>query len=94
MLTIQTPLGTLRASKSNYFKHPGICIELQRPCQNEFNPLVLVEYANDEADLPDNSEAMITRVWQNLYEDEYSHRIIHENVGNINGMLQNEDSNN
>ena len=92
MLTVETPLGTLRAIESNYFGHPGIWIELQRSGKKEYDPLVLVEYADDEGDLPENTEAMITRIWQSPDDDEYSDRVIHKNVGNCSGMLQIDDS--
>ena len=61
MLTIETPMGILRATRSNYANHPGIWIELQRQGEKEFDPLVLVEYTDDEEGLPDNTEAIITK---------------------------------
>ena len=78
MLTIDTPMGILRASRSNYANHPGIWIELQREGEKEFDPLVLVEYASDEENLPDNTEAIITKVWESHTNDEYSVRVIHD----------------
>ena len=48
MLTVDTPLGTLRASESDYYDHPGIWIEIQRRGQDDFCPLALVEYTDGE----------------------------------------------
>ena len=83
MLTVETPLGTLRAIESYYSGHPGIWIELKRNGEKDFFPLSLVEYTDDEADLPDNTKTIITRVWRDMFEDEYSDRVIHTNVENF-----------
>lgn len=83
MLTVETPMGILRATRSNYANHPGIWIELQRKGEKEFDPLVLVEYTNDEEDLPDNTEAIITKVWESHAKDEYSVRVIHDCAENF-----------
>ena len=83
MLTVETPMGILRATRSNYANHPGIWIELQRQGEKEFDPLVLVEYTNDEEGLPDNTEAIITKVWENHTNDEYSVRVIHDYAESI-----------
>ena len=80
MLTVETPLGTLRASESDYYDHPGIWIEFRKNGEAQFDPLVLVEYVDDEADLPEKLGAIITRVWKYADEDEYTTRIVHESV--------------
>ena len=79
MLEVKTPLGTLRAIQSDYYNHPGIWIELQRPGQYSFNPLVLVEYTDDD-DGTMKAETIITRVWRDPEDDEFSTAIEHENT--------------
>ena len=79
MLEVKTPLGTLRASESDYYDHPGIWIELKRLGEHDFNPLVLVEYTDDD-DGTMKAETIITRVWRNPEEDEFSTAIEHENT--------------
>lgn len=80
MLTVETPLGIMRATRADYPGHPGIRIELQRAGEDDFLPLALVEYADDEADLPENVGFIISRAWQDIKEDEYSDRVVHKNV--------------
>lgn len=78
MLTVDTPLGTLRASESDYYDHPGIWIEIKRCGQDIFSPLVLVEYT-DGADEKFIAEAILTRVWKDP-EDDVVTSIVHENI--------------
>ena len=78
MLTVDTPLGTLRASESDYYDHPGIWIEFRRRGQDIFSPLVLVEYT-DGSDEKLTVEAILTRVWKDPEDDEVT-SIIHENI--------------
>lgn len=79
MLIVDTPLGTLRASESDYYDHPGIWIEFQRLGEHDFNPLVLVEYTDDD-DGTMKAETIITRVWRDPEDDEFSTAIEHENT--------------
>ena len=82
MLTVETPLGILRATESFYCGHPGIWVELQKPGEKDYEPLALVEYGNADFGRTDNEETMITRVWRDIDKDEPSDCIVHENVGN------------
>lgn len=75
-LSAKTPLGDIVAEASTDPENPGIWILLQRPGE-EYDPtLALVEYTKDEAENPGRS-ALITRVWGDVEQDEYTDRILH-----------------
>ena len=78
MLTVDTPLGTLRASEADYYDHPGIWIEFRRRGQDDFCPLALVEYTDGE-DEKLTAEAILTRVWKDPEDDDVT-SIVHENI--------------
>ena len=78
MLTVDTPMGTLRASESDYYDHPGIWIEFRHREQDDFCPLALVEYTDGEEEKL-TAEAILTRVWKDPEEEEVI-SIVHENT--------------
>lgn len=73
VISVETPLGQLKAVGVSDPDHPGIDISLDM--KNSCVPLALVEFSKDEADRSEAS--IITRVWGNCYEDEYTDRRIH-----------------
>ena len=75
---MQTPLGVLRATPAEDKSHPGIWIELQ--VGDEWRPMTLVEYVNDEADYKDGTELLITRAWKDLRADEHTDRVVHNDA--------------
>ncbi len=85
MLTVDTPLGTLRASEADYYDHPGIWIEIQRRGQDDFCPLALVEYTDGE-DEKAADETILTRVWKDPEDDDVT-TIVHENTTGPRGRI-------
>lgn len=74
-----TPLGTLKAYPSTDPAHPGIYIDLILPETGAEIPLVLVEYcgaSDQDTDLPEK-ESVITRVWGDSMQEDYTDRIVH-----------------
>ncbi len=76
-LRAETPLGAIIARSATDPNHPGIYIDLRRGVDDPDMPLVLVEFAADEADLP---ETLITRVWGDATQEDYTTRVDHQNV--------------
>lgn len=72
-VTVETPYGTLIAtSAKGEPEYPGIYIDLQKPgCDSDLQ-LALVESTP--------TENLISRVWGNALNEEYTHRVVHENV--------------
>lgn len=78
-LVVQTPAGTLVAYESTDPNNPGIYIDLQRNGFGVDAPLLLTEYTNTEADLGTHG-FVVTRVWRDALKEDYSDRIVHENI--------------
>ena len=76
-LRVETPLGGIIARSATDPNHPGIYIDLRRGVDDPDMPLALVEFAADEADLP---EALITRVWGDAMQEDYTTRVDHQNI--------------
>jgi len=72
---VKTPLGDIVAEPSTDSDNPGIWISLHQLGEDYKPTLALVEYTKDEVDT--DSPTIITRVWQNAHDDEYTTRIIH-----------------
>ena len=79
MLKVNTPLGVLRASESDYYDHPGIWIEFRRNGEDDFSPLALVEYTDGKDDPLARNEAIVTRVWKDPEDDKVT-SVIHDNI--------------
>lgn len=77
-LRVEMSKGALVAYASCNPEYPGIYIDLCR-CDGDF-PLVLTEGTKTEGDLEDGTEHIITRIWRDVSESEYSERVIHEKV--------------
>lgn len=75
-LSVKTPLGDIMAEVDGSSEHPGIWISLHHPGEVHERSLALVEYTKDEADYLGRS-ALITRVWGDVEQDEYTDRILH-----------------
>lgn len=80
-MRVETPLGVLVATAAKDPEHPGIYIDLRRSDAEHDIPLALVEFATDDADFPDGDENIITRVWGNVRQKEYTMRTVHQNIG-------------
>lgn len=79
-LCVETPLGAIIARVSDDPDHPGIWLDLRRPDVGEDMPLALVEFSNDDSDLPKGEENIITRVWGDGMRSEYTERTVHQSI--------------
>lgn len=79
-LRVETPLGTIIARINTDPDYPGIWLDLRRPDVDDDMPLALVEFCQDEGDLPDGKPNIITRVWADGGKDEYTNRIVHRGI--------------
>lgn len=79
-LRVETPLGALFARVQGDPDHPGIQIGLHSQAANQDLLLALVEFCEDEGDLPDGKHCIITRVWDEAAQDEYAYRHIHKGI--------------
>lgn len=78
ILRAKTPLGTVTAQATLDPEHPGIWLDL---CRGEDEiPLALVEFSADDADLLDGSQNVITRVWGDARQEDYTDRVVHQNI--------------
>ena len=80
-MRVETPLGTLVATAATDPQHPGIYIDLRRTGESDDVPLALVEFSADDADFPDGDQNLITRVWGNARQEDYTMRTVHQNIG-------------
>lgn len=80
-IRVDTPLGTLIASAAKDPEHPGIYVDLRRPDESGDISLALVEFSADDADFPDGDKNIITRVWGNARQEDYTIRTVHQNIG-------------
>lgn len=74
----ETPLGAIIVRAATDPAHPGVWVDLRRPDADCDAPLALVEFSGDEGDHEEPS--IITRVWGDVCEEDYSKRIIHQNI--------------
>ena len=79
-LSVKTPLGDIAAVASTDPDNPGIWVLLHKPGEEYEPTLALVEYTKDEADHLGRS-ALITRVWGDVEQDEYTDRVLHTGLG-------------
>ena len=77
MLTVETPIGAIRISESDYYDHPGVWIEFKSNYDAEYSPLVLVEYSDEETDTNDGDGVIVSRLWKDPDEDDYISCIHH-----------------
>lgn len=75
----ETSLGTLVAKGSTDSLHPGVYIDLRRDGEPCDAPVLMVECVGDETDL-DEQDNLITRVWDDVSQEEYATRVIHSGV--------------
>lgn len=80
-MMVETPIGTLIIKESNDIEFPGVWIDLRRPDVGYDMSVALVEYCDCE-DYEGTSEHknLVTRVWGNAMQDDYTHRVIHEGI--------------
>lgn len=78
-MTVKTPLGTLVVRASTDPHNPGVYIDLCRPGCDCDAPVAMVEVTQSEADL-DGKPALITRVWDDVNEEEYRTRVLHTGI--------------
>ena len=81
-LCVETPLGTLVAYAGTDPAYPGIYIDLQKNGFGTDAPLVLVEFTETEADM-ENEGNLISRIWGNVSEEDYSDRIVHTGIADF-----------
>lgn len=79
-ITVETPLGTIIASPATDPNHPGISIDLIRPGYDGELNLGLVEFADDEGDILEGKGHIITRIWGDGRQEDYTERVIHKGV--------------
>lgn len=79
-LTIETPLGTIVVAKAVDPNHPGVYIDLKRPGCEVDMPLAMVEFDHEESDLPEGQARIISRIWGDAMQEDYTVRVVHENV--------------
>lgn len=77
---VDTPLGAIIARPSNDPENPGIWIDLHRPGADCSLQLALVEYSTDEGDLPKDEGHIITRIWGDGHQQEYTERVLHGGI--------------
>lgn len=77
-MKIKTSIGTLVVRETTDSEYPGVDIVLMKPgIPYEMN-VVLVEVSQAEGD--SLAGKLVTRVWGNADQEDYTHRVIHENV--------------
>lgn len=79
-LRTETPLGAIIARAATDPNHPGIYIDLRRGADDPDMPLVLVEFSEDEADQWDGKQLIVTRVWGDGRQEDYTERVVHQNI--------------
>jgi len=82
-LRMETPLGTLVARHTTDPDYPGIELELVRPGCEVGMPVALVEYCsadNADTDLPEIAPELITRVWGDAMNEDYTERVVHDHI--------------
>ena len=78
-LLVETPFGTLVAYASIDPNYPGIYIDLRREEFVEDMPVALIEATDTEGDVPEGRN-LITRVWGDGQDQDYTERVIHKNI--------------
>ena len=68
------------ARPSNDPENPGIWIDLHRPGADRSLQLALVEYSTDEGDLLKDEGHIITRIWGDGHQQEYTERVLHDGI--------------
>lgn len=79
IIRVETPLGALIARPSyGEPDYPGIFIDLRRTDADQDCLLALIEYTDSEGDVEGGN--IISRVFGDSIEDEYTDRIVHTNI--------------
>lgn len=82
-MMIETPAGTFIVYASKDPNNPGVYVDFRRVGDEVDIPLVLVEHTQEEADIKGGH--VITRVWGDALQEDYSDRIVHEHLSAIAG---------
>ena len=61
-------------------ENPGIFIDIRQRDADQDLLLALIECTSDEADFPDEERHIITRVYGDALNDEFTERIVHHGV--------------
>lgn len=80
IVRVETPLGAIIARASDDPANPGVWVDLRRPDVDQNLNLTLMEFTQDESDLPEGQPNIITRVWANGQNSEYTDRHIHQGI--------------
>ena len=76
-IVVKTPLGTITAQVAADTEHPGISFDLVRPGSEGMMSLGLVEFTSDGTE---GGGQIITRVWGDGRQEDYTERIVHEGI--------------
>lgn len=79
-LRVKTPLGDIIGGKTSDPEHPGVWLDLHRPDVDQDMPLALVEFCRNEGDVPEGDPNVITRVWGDAMQEDYTDRIVHQGI--------------
>ena len=92
-ISVETKLGKLIASKSTDPNHPGIYIDLRRNGISYDAPLILTEYADDEAPGDTVDPKIVARCWDDVQREDYTTAITFLHINEY-FAKKNNDSNN
>lgn len=79
-LRVDTPLGAVIVRSCFDSEHPGVWVDLRRPDADDDMPLALIEFSDDDTDLPEGQPNIITRVWSNGEDENCTDRIVHQGI--------------
>lgn len=79
-MRIETPLGIIIVKKAVDHNHPGVYVDLRRPGCEVDAPLAMVEFSADDADYPDGEPHIISRIWGDAQQEDYTERVVHEGL--------------
>lgn len=79
-LSVDTPLGTIVVNAATDPEHPGVYIELHRSGIGCDMPLAMVEFSADDTDFSEGEQYIVTRVWSDASQEDYTDRLVHKGV--------------
>ena len=79
-MRVETPLGAIMVRTTGDPEHPGVWIDLRRRDADCDLTLCLVEFSVDDADYAEGEPHIITRVWNDARNTDYTDRIVHEGI--------------
>ena len=79
-MCVDTPLGAIIVRTAYDPEHPGVWIDLRRPDVDCDMSVALIEFSSDDSDYPDGQPNLITRVWGDSKQEDYTTRVVHEGI--------------